>query len=135
MIDRNAIYVTFTAQVALQALYKQVGTLLPNGRARHTLRLRAMRAPTATESEKGTLATVLLTVNALRPSPWIVQYYFPFFLHNTHYLKMLPTIQSPAPTFSVTSLADGALKQVSANGTYPSFFLHWRLVSDPPQLG
>ena len=47
----------FAAQVALQALYKQVGTLLPNGRARHTLRLRAVWVPTATESEEGTLAT------------------------------------------------------------------------------
>ena len=91
MIDRSANYVTFYGSgcsvVALQALYKQVGTLLPNGRARHTLRLCAMRAPTATESEEGTLVTVLLTVNALRPSPWIVQYYFTFFLHNTHYLN------------------------------------------------
>jgi hypothetical protein len=52
------VYVTFLfcfagSQVALQALYKQVGTLLPNVRALRTLRLRAVRVPTATESEEG----------------------------------------------------------------------------------
>jgi len=40
-------------EVALQALYKQVGTLLPNVRALHTLRLCAVRVPTATEPEEG----------------------------------------------------------------------------------
>jgi len=35
---------------------------------------------------------------------------------------MSPTIQSPAPAFSVTALVDGAFKRVSTNGTYPSFF-------------
>jgi hypothetical protein len=40
-------------QVALQALYKQVGTLLPNVRALHTLRLRAVRTATAVASEEG----------------------------------------------------------------------------------
>lgn len=45
---------TFSApQVALQALYKQVGTVLPNVRALHTLRLRAVRTTTAAESEEG----------------------------------------------------------------------------------
>jgi hypothetical protein len=40
-------------QVALQALYKQMGTLLPNVRALHTLRLRAVRTATAVASEEG----------------------------------------------------------------------------------
>lgn len=40
-------------QVVLQALYKQVGTLLPNVRALRTLRLRAVRTATAAESEEG----------------------------------------------------------------------------------
>jgi hypothetical protein len=41
-------------QVALQVLYKQVGTLLPNVCALRTLRLRAKRtAKTAAETEEG----------------------------------------------------------------------------------
>ena len=40
-------------QVALQALYKQVGTLMPNVQALRTLRLRAVRTSTAVESEEG----------------------------------------------------------------------------------
>jgi hypothetical protein len=38
-------------QVALQALYKQVGTLLPNVRALHRLHLLAVRTATAVASE------------------------------------------------------------------------------------
>lgn len=40
-------------QVALQALYKQVGTLLPNVRELRTLRLQAVRTATAAELEEG----------------------------------------------------------------------------------
>ncbi len=40
-------------QVALQALYKQVGTLLPNVRELRTLRLQAVRTATVAELEEG----------------------------------------------------------------------------------
>jgi hypothetical protein len=44
---------TFAPQVALQALYEQVGTSLLNVRALHTLHLRAVWTTTTNESEEG----------------------------------------------------------------------------------
>jgi hypothetical protein len=52
-LGERFFFFTLFLQVALQTLYKQVGTLLPNVRALRTLRLRAVRTPSAATSEEG----------------------------------------------------------------------------------
>ena len=52
-LDRGVDCVTFCGPGCAASAAWQVGTFLPNVRALHTLCLRAVRAPTATESEEG----------------------------------------------------------------------------------
>jgi hypothetical protein len=49
---RALAFVRFLVLGHAEALYKQVGTLLPGVRALRTLRLRAVRTTTAAESEE-----------------------------------------------------------------------------------